>query len=379
MIVLFALEILRIWFVMPFPGSQASSTIGIAHFLANNIWWMRICLLPVVGLQLWWLLKNKYYWRLAGIGFMLFAYLLVAYYFNFRLQAERLYQQLPNPKFEIQQNNVVSPGKLVLGVVINNQARAYPIEIIGYHHQLQDTLGGEPLWVTYCTLCRSGRVFNPDVNGQMRTFRLVGIDRYNSIYEDNITQSWWHQATGEAAAGKEKGTSLSEIPSTQTSLKRWLEMHPESTILQPDADFKKKYAGLAGYDSGEIANSREAKEVNPFEANSWVITATLENESVAFNWQQMLKERVVNGKIAQYPLVVTLEADDVTFYVFKVTEATGEFKFLPESAQMVDTKTGSIWNLGGDCISGELKGSQLQPIQAYQQFYHTYKSFMEAK
>jgi hypothetical protein len=54
---------------------------------------------------------------------------------------------------------------LVIGVALNGEAKAYPIQVIGYHHQVRDTVGGLPVMVTYCTVCRTGRVFSPVING----------------------------------------------------------------------------------------------------------------------------------------------------------------------------------------------------------------------
>ena len=62
--------------------------------------------------------------------------------------------------------NKVAKDKLVVGVEINGEAKAYPIEIIGYHHQVQDTLASESIMVTYCTVCRTGRVYSPFINGK---------------------------------------------------------------------------------------------------------------------------------------------------------------------------------------------------------------------
>ena len=36
-IVLFAAEMLRVYLIMPFPGSQQSNTIGLAYFIDQNI------------------------------------------------------------------------------------------------------------------------------------------------------------------------------------------------------------------------------------------------------------------------------------------------------------------------------------------------------
>ena len=41
-VVLFALEILRVYFIMPFPGSQRGGSLALAYFLNRWIWWIRI-------------------------------------------------------------------------------------------------------------------------------------------------------------------------------------------------------------------------------------------------------------------------------------------------------------------------------------------------
>ena len=83
---------------------------------------------------------------------------------------------------------------------------------IGYHHQVRDRVGGTDVLVTYCTVCRSGRVFSPLVDGTLERFRLVGMDRFNAMFEDESTGSWWRQATGAAVAGPRKGIQLVVIP-----------------------------------------------------------------------------------------------------------------------------------------------------------------------
>ena len=106
--------------------------------------------------------------------------------------------------------------------------------------------------ITYCTVCRTGRVFIPVVNGKNESFRLVGMDHFNAMFEDATTKSWWQQATGVAVAGPLKGSSLKEYPSIQLPLQSWLRKYPASLILQPDTLFKKKYLSLANYDRGNV-------------------------------------------------------------------------------------------------------------------------------
>ena len=39
--------------------------------------------------------------------------------------------------------------ELVLGVEWAGEVRAYPVRMLRYHHVVNDTVGGEPLLVTY--------------------------------------------------------------------------------------------------------------------------------------------------------------------------------------------------------------------------------------
>jgi hypothetical protein len=114
-------------------------------------------------------------------------------------------------------------------------------DFLGYLHQVQDTIGGKPVIVTYCTVCRTGRVFEPVVNGKPEKFRLVGMDHFNAMFEDETTKSWWRQVNGEAITGKLKGQQLPEMFSTQTSLTKWLQLNPASLIMQADSDYIKSY------------------------------------------------------------------------------------------------------------------------------------------
>ena len=53
---------------------------------------------------------------------------------------------------------------LVLGIVINGEARAYPHNVLWWHEVINDFLGGSPVLVTFCPLTASGLVFSPVIN-----------------------------------------------------------------------------------------------------------------------------------------------------------------------------------------------------------------------
>jgi hypothetical protein len=178
-------EIANVFFIMPMPGSQRMESLDWAYHLYQSRWFLRgifgvlICigLLPAFRASKW------------KPTVALVALLGVQYLINFEMAADHMFYQPRSLRMADAQSNTVKPDKLVLGIEHNGQAKAYPIQFMGYHHQVLDTVGGAPVMVTYCTVCRTGRVFSPMVNGKPETFRLVGMDHFNAMFEDSTTHT----------------------------------------------------------------------------------------------------------------------------------------------------------------------------------------------
>ncbi len=369
--VLFGFEIASIYYIMPFPGSQREESIDLAYFLFSHAQYFRIaglCLLayPVVVF----VISGTTSQRVMLISLFLL-YLIVFYQVNYRMRADAMFKQPRTVTLLNVSENKVESDKLVLGVSVNEQFRAYPIEIIGYHHQVRDTIGGEPIMVTYCTVCRSGRVFRPLVNNEPEDFRLVGMDHFNAMFEDSRTKSWWRQANGEAIAGPLKGTTLEELPSEQMSLRAWVNQHPNTLILQPDSIFKDAYAVLDKYDEGSMESSLEKRDSTSWQEKSWVVGIRQDGIAKAYDWNDLLRARVIHDEIGQTPLLIALESDSISFHAWN----RDSLHFEIQNNELRDVQTSSKWNWQGKCIEGPLQGSQLKYVQAYQEFWHSWVMF----
>jgi hypothetical protein len=374
---LIGIEIARVYYIMPFPGSQKTNTIELAYFLSQYIFLFRIAGIILIAYPAFWLLtKSKSTIKWTAI-MILFFWVMVVYVFNFRFLADKMFYQPENKILLTAENNKVPEKGLVLGVVINGEARAYPIEIIGYHHQVRDTIAGEQIMVTYCTVCRTGRVFKPVVDEQLETFRLAGMDHFNAMFEDSRTKSWWRQANGEAIVGSKKGETLPEIPSEQMTLSAWLNRYPQSLILQPDIKFKDQYAGLDKYDEGTIEGSLEGRDSLSWKDKSWVVGVPIGLEIKAYDWNDLVNVRVINDTVNGIPLVVALENDSASFHVWNriVGSDTLDFLFVDSLKSFIDTQTKSVWDWKGKCVEGTHQSSTLSSIQSYQEFWHSWKTF----
>lgn len=372
LVLLIALEIFKVYFIMPFPGSQESESVGLAYFIHTNIFWFRtigllIILFPIIQ---YFTIGKPLAKVLVVVGLIL--YTVVFYFFNYKFLAEKMFYQ-PNTKtFAYASQSKVPMDGLVIGVSNNEKAKAYPIEIIGYHHQVRDTIGGKPVMVTYCTVCRTGRVFSPQVDGKPENFRLIGMDHFNAMFEDETTKSWWRQVSGEAVAGPLKGAALEEVFSEQMTLRAWLDLHPTSEILQPDSSFKKDYDDLKGFDKGTIESGLEKRDSLSWKEKSWVVGVELGNLSRAYDWNNLVEAGVINDTLNATPILIVLRNDSATFHVFKRDSL--DF-IIATNGNLQDRQTRSEWNRSGQSIEGALKGSTLPVIQSHQEFWHSWRTF----
>jgi hypothetical protein len=62
---------------------------------------------------------------------------------------EWMFHPVPAPGFESADQAKLDPSEMVMAVRFGSDARAYPIRMMGYHHIVNDIVGGVPVVVTY--------------------------------------------------------------------------------------------------------------------------------------------------------------------------------------------------------------------------------------
>jgi hypothetical protein len=376
-LLLFLVEMARVYFIMPFPGSQRINSIDFAYWIAQNIGWIRVVAMAIIAWPLFSLFKEGKKWAKIVAAIIIVLYGVAFFMLHFKMEADAMFLQPTQKILATKASNKVPTDKLIIGVVINGKAVAYPIQFIGYHHQVVDTLGGEPIMVTYCTVCRTGRVFSTTIDGVPEKFRLVGMDHFNAMFEDATTKSWWQQATGKAITGKLKGKQLIELASQQMSLASWLEKYPESLVMQADTTFKDIYAKMDNYDKGKSKGTLTRRDSSSWKDKSWVVGIVHENISKAYDWNELISKKLISDSLPALPLIVVVQQDSSSFHAYSRVLGTTilQFQPLPNGKGMTDLNTGSTWNFYGEAIAGTLVGSKLTQVSAYQEFWHSWQTF----
>jgi len=364
-LLLILFEAANVYFIMPLPYSQRSRSIDVAYFLYSWRWALRAACaaLMLAGITAAW---RAIGWRKVLVAFTLVAAGGVAYITNFVMSADHIFREPASVVMRNAEQNAVERSRLVVGVALNGEARAYPVQFIGYHHQVRDVVGGTPVLVTFCTVCRTGRVFAPVVDGEPESFRLVGMDHFNAMFEDRTTGSWWRQATGEAIAGPRTGKSLPEIASRQVTLAQWLLLHPASLIMQPDSTSRDRYSASFDYETGASRKALTGTDTISWRDKAWVVGVSVNGESKAYDWKQLRQERALNDVVGGTPIVIAIASDGASFFAFERPDVSVQFEMRGDSL----VASGRAYALSGRGATDALK-----PLFASQEFWHSWRTF----
>jgi hypothetical protein len=359
-------EFLNIYFIMPMPGSQNMDSLGVAYFLHTFRWVFRAVFILAIMADAVPTFRSRRKWLPLTAALTAAA---VVWILNFQMSAEKIFRRPEKLALRLRRDSSVKEGCIVIGIENNGKAKAYPIRFLVYHHQVQDTIGGKPVIVTYCSVCRTGCVFEPLVNGHLETFRLVGMDHFNAMFEDATTHSWWRQATGEAVAGPMKGAKLPEIAASQLSLRKWFDLHPDSLVMQPDESSEENYDSEGRFERGKSKGDLTRTDPLSWKEKSWIVGVQIGSVSKAYDWNRLKAKRIINDLIGQVPIVLVLSGDQNSFAAFRRPEISWIFSLDGD----VLSALGQHYDLSGRNL--DAPGNHLVMVDAHQEFWHSWRTF----
>ena len=138
--------------------------------------------------------------------------------------------------------------RIVFGVVVNGEARAYPKHQMEVHEMVNDTLGGRRIAIPYCTLCGSAQAYYTDnVPGhdEPLVFRTSGLlTRSNKVMYELESQSVFDTFLGNAVSGPllDEGVQLEQLSVVTSTWGDWKTAHPDTTIVAEDGGLGRRYA-----------------------------------------------------------------------------------------------------------------------------------------
>jgi hypothetical protein len=252
----------------------------------------------------------------------------------------------------------LSDSERVFGVSVKGEARAYPLRILDWHEMVNDVVGGEPVTLSYCTLCGSGVLYaTRGADGIARTFGTSGLlYRSNKLMVDRQTRTLWSNLTGEAVLGRLAGPGgparLAVLPVVVTTWQEWRRRHPATTVLALDSALERKWGFR--YLPG-AAEQRRAGVTFPIwlrsgalDPRAEVYAVRLGERAKAYPVERAVKERVINDTLGGEPLVVVADPGSGAVRAYRRGGRT--FKPGRSAAELADAG-GRRWTVGEEALA----------------------------
>jgi Flp pilus assembly protein TadD len=265
----------------------------------------------------------------------------------------------------------LADSDLVIGVVIDGRARAYPVnQLFGPANEaVNDVLAGVPVVATWCPIAHSAAVFERRAGGRVVELGALGLEKGVLQLYDRETRSTWSQLSGVASAGPLRGRSLPKRESMLTTWGTWRLLHARTSAFvdaaQPDAHV---------YDADTIARITGEGE-GP--ARNEDLVAGVESTTPPRAWllRSLRRARALNDVAGEEPLLALLAADGVTVRVLRRRVDGRVLTFTAEGERLRDTETGSAWDgLSGRALSGPLVGRRLEPMVVTTALWYAWRS-----
>ena len=274
----------------------------------------------------------------------------------------------------------------------NEDVRGYPLAILIWHEIVNDVVGDMPVAVTFCPLCNASIVFDATLDGQALDFGTTGKLRNSDlVMYDRQTESWWQQFTGESIVGELAGRQLAFLPSQVLSYGDFRTEFPDALLLErPPAQRSYGRNPYVGYDTsnpflfrGEIDSRLRATER--------VVGLELDDAVMAYAFADLADVGVVNDVVAGAPVAIfhksgtasALDGGDIS--TSRDVGSVGVFSRLLDGRELtfsagddgtfVDAETESTWNILGQAVDGELVGSELEQLVAFDHFWFAWSAF----
>lgn len=289
----------------------------------------------------------------------------------------------------------INPNEPVILVDLNNEAKAYPLQILVWHEIVNDNVGGIPVIVTFCPLCNTAIAFSRTVDGKIYDFGTTGRLRFsNLIMYDRQTETWWQQAEGKAIIGTLTGTQLEFLPSAIISWDDFKKKYPDGLVLSKQTGFIRSYGRnpYVGYDDVNnppfLYQGPETPGRLPPVAR--VLAIEIGTETVAYPYELLSQEFAVNDIVAGEEIAVfwspgtasaldaalIADGNDVgTAVSYRRRLNDSVLTFFYDGKNIIDNETGSTWDILGNAISGELTGNHLEPVISVNHFWFSWVAF----
>ena len=292
---------------------------------------------------------------------------------------------LDHPEFiTSEEASYLEDTELVLGFKSGGSVHAYPHEILDYHENINDELGGVKIAVTYCPLTGTGIGWDRIINNKETTFGVAGL-LYNTnlILYDRETDSNWSQMRLDCVQGKLVGMRAVMYQLVETSWGNWKAMYPNSLVVSRNTGHDRNYDEFPyryyKYDNDYLIFPVNNTD-NRLPQKERVLGIFHGSFKKVYRFEEFgagihLIKDIVGGDE-----IIIVGSNDNAFMVAFYPETTDGHRLQFEAVQegqnviMKDIE-GNQWDIFGQAVTGPGKGQRLKQPRSFMGYWFAWAAF----
>jgi peroxiredoxin len=287
---------------------------------------------------------------------------------------------IDRPKFitPSEADRFLKDDDLVLGIVIDGVAKAYPRKIMVWHEIANDEINGIPVVITYCPLCYTGAAYVRIIDGEPVEFGVSG-KLYNSdlVMYDRKTNTYWSQILGQGIVGELAGFELPRLPLETLEWGNWKLLYPDTQVLSQDTGFARSYGRdpYSFYYASPGLMFPVENDDGRLHSKTLVYGVDLHGSAKAYPEDEIRSIRILNDEVGGEELLILWHPEKNVVSIFSRAVAERVLEFELREGRLFDIETGTEWNFNGVALGGELSGENLTVIVAPAHFWFAWAAF----
>jgi len=299
---------------------------------------------------------------------------------------------IDNPDFApLGEINFIPDDRLIIGVKIGDEIRAYPHQILDWHEIVNDQIGAKSIALVYCPLTGTGLCWNREIDGEVTEFGVSGLlFRNNLIAYDRSSNSNWPQMQLRSAHGEHKGRNIEILQVVETTWETWKKLYPESMVHTANTGHNRNYNGFTyGQDylfnhnnilfpvtnsDGRLQNKNRvhgiiASDFAGMEATVKVYVINEFGEGV-----NLIVDHVGDN---QYIIAGSNEYNfAAAFQLLPGNGVSLQFEAVQNQLPVImQDNEGNLWDIFGYAVAGPRQGDRLQAARSYTGYWFAWADF----
>ena len=286
---------------------------------------------------------------------------------------------LDNPPAWAGKDAMLPDETQVMGIVLNEQAHAWPMGILIPHHIINESIHGRPVTSAYCPACRSGYVFDPVVDGQPLTFEPVSVHRRNMIMRDRETGTIWQHETGAALMGKYRGKTLDLLGGELSNWKSWRTEHPETTVCVRPKGYRHPsplgpvFERLLEHGPKHIVGPGLSGQDKRLDQHAFIAGITVDGIAKAYQMDALQGRQIINDEVGGRPIVIFHDSSSDRVRCFSTDSLPRGTSLEMRGNRLRDPATDQSWDFSGKATAGSMNA--LTQIRVQRQWWLAWSEY----